>query len=178
VNGLADLPTFDGEGNVNVVVEAPRGSTIKLVYEPDLRAFKVRSALPLGLSYPFDWGFITGTRAEDEDPVDALLLNDVSTYPGVVIGCDVLGMLVLDQEVDGEARREINNRVVVRPSWERRLAYADVSELHDRVREEIEQFFLNVTFFTSKNARLLGWKGRAEAEAFVRARQRADLVDA
>ena len=85
------LRPFDDEGNLNMVVETPRGSAVKLKYEPKTKVFMVSRSLVLGLTYPFDWGFIPGTRAEDGDPLDALAVHDSSTYPGVVLPCRALG---------------------------------------------------------------------------------------
>ncbi len=79
------LRPFDDDGNLNMVVETPRGSTVKLKYEPKTKVFTVSRSLVLGLTYPFDWGFIPGTKAEDGDPLDALAVHDSSTYPGVVL---------------------------------------------------------------------------------------------
>src|SRR5204863_454587 len=67
--------------------ETPRGSNIKLDYEPEMRAFTVSRALPLGLVYPYDWGFIPGTNGEDGDLIDALAVHDGATYPGVILPC-------------------------------------------------------------------------------------------
>src|SRR4029434_4969654 len=78
-----DLPAFDSNGCLNVVVESPRGSRIKFVFQPDTNTFLAERMLGLGVTYPFDWGFICGTRAEDDDPVDAMVIEDVPTYPGV-----------------------------------------------------------------------------------------------
>jgi inorganic pyrophosphatase len=62
------------------VVECPRGSAVKLKYEPRLGAFTVSRALPLGLTI-LSTGFIPGTLAADGDPLDALALHDVGAYP-------------------------------------------------------------------------------------------------
>ena len=79
------LRAFNDDDDFNMVVETPRGSTVKLRYEPKTKVFTVSRALSLGLSYPFDWGFIPGTKAEDGDPVDALAIHDSATFPGVVL---------------------------------------------------------------------------------------------
>lgn len=68
------------------------------------------------MSYPFDWGFIPKTRGDDGDPVDAMILSDVSTYPGVVLQGRVAGMLELVQ-TDAGKKPQINNRVLLIPSW-------------------------------------------------------------
>jgi inorganic pyrophosphatase len=71
---LSSVEPFGDDGELRVVVEVPRGSTVKLIYEPKLKSFVVSRCLPLGLAYPFDWGFIPGTEGGDGDPVDAIAL--------------------------------------------------------------------------------------------------------
>jgi inorganic pyrophosphatase len=103
-------------------LEAPKGSLVKLKYEIKLGAFTVAHSLPLGLSYPFDWGFVPSTRAPEGDPLDILILHEASTYPGVVLPCRPLGVVEMDQE-EKNGERERNDRVIVMPAW------------HDRVGE-------------------------------------------
>ena len=76
------LPTFDDDGNLNMVVETPRGSAVKLKYEPKAKVFIVSRSLVLGLIYPFDWGFIPGTKSEDGDPLDGWRYTILRLTPG------------------------------------------------------------------------------------------------
>jgi inorganic pyrophosphatase len=69
---LSNLPTYGDDGAVYAVVEAPKGSSVKLKYDVEFGAFLISRALSLGLSYPFDWGFVPSTRAPDGDPLDVL----------------------------------------------------------------------------------------------------------
>ena len=50
---LIDLEPYGDNRQLHMIVETPRGSNIKLEYEPKLRAFTVSRALPLGLVYPY-----------------------------------------------------------------------------------------------------------------------------
>jgi hypothetical protein len=79
---MTDLPSFDDDGNLQVVVESPRGSTLKIDYDEEHGLFTVARSLPLGVSYPYDFGFVPSTRAEDGDPIDVMTLHDHATYPG------------------------------------------------------------------------------------------------
>ena len=166
---LTKLPAFNEDGELHVVVESPRGSGVKLKYEPDLGSFEYGKALPIGLTYPYDWGFVPGTRAEDGDPLDALVLTDVPSFPGVVIACRPLGMLQLDQKSEEKKGRERNDRLVAVPVKAKRFEeIEDPDDFSDRLREELERFFLNATFFSAKDPRVLGWKGPKYAEKKVR----------
>src|SRR4026208_2108188 len=111
---LHKLPVHDKDGNVYVVVETRRGSAAKLEFDPELRVFTLSKALILGLTYPYDWGFIPSTKGEDGDPIDALVLHDTATAPGLALKCKIIGVLeVLQKEKHKKPIR--NDRLIAVP---------------------------------------------------------------
>ena len=54
MTNLLKLPAFDDEDAVHVVVESPRGSSLKFKYDPDRRVMMLSRPLPQGLAYPHD----------------------------------------------------------------------------------------------------------------------------
>jgi inorganic pyrophosphatase len=163
---LLSLPTRGDDGDVHVVVESPRGSRVKLKYEPKLGVFTLSRPLILGVVYPFDWGFVPSTQAADGDPLDALVLSEAPTYPGVLLACRAIGVVRITQR--GEHGRERNDRVVAVPVKAPRTdGIADARQLHERVRREIAQFFLTAVALTDKEVMLEGWDGPEAAEKLV-----------
>jgi len=166
---LTTLTPFDGD-SIRVVVEAPRGCSLKLEYDPKIELFTVSRSLPLGMVYPFDWGFIPGTRADDGDPVDAMAIHPSSSFPGMVLPCRLLGMIEIEQRDDG-GKKQTNNRLITTPAWHEPLKeLKDARDLPKGVRQEFEQFFVAVTAFTDKEVRVRGWAGRAKALHFLKKR--------
>jgi inorganic pyrophosphatase len=164
---LARLPPRDQLGAVRVVVESPRGATVKLKYDAALGAMSVSRPLPLGLAYPYDWGFVPGTRAADGDPVDALVYWDVASYPGVVVPCRAVAVVRLEQDSRSNGRVR-NDRILAVPvKHSRGAAIGSPDDLPARVKDEIAQFFVSTIFFEPKNPALLGWGGPEEAERLV-----------
>src|SRR5215831_10480806 len=106
---LHKLPVHDKKGHVYVVVETPRGSAAKLEFDPDLQVFTLSKSLILGLTYPYDWGFIPSTRSEDGDPLDALILHDVP-----VLRCKIIGVLEVLQMQKGKHKLR-NDRLIAVP---------------------------------------------------------------
>jgi hypothetical protein len=75
MTNLLKIPTWADEQYIYAVVETPRGSTCKLDFDPALRLFTLAKPLMAGLAYPYDWGFIPSTKAEDGDPLDVLVVR-------------------------------------------------------------------------------------------------------
>jgi inorganic pyrophosphatase len=165
---LTRIPLHGKKGSYNVIVESPRGSTVKLKYEPMLGAFTISKPLVRGLRYPFDWGFVPSTLGPDGDPLDAMVYWDIVTYPGVVLPCRPLGILKVDEKKKKKNTRQRNDRLLMVPvSADRAEHLLSHQDLSRREREELEHFFLTVTAFTSKDVRILGWEGPEAAAAML-----------
>jgi inorganic pyrophosphatase len=164
------LKAFREDGSLNVIVESPRGAMLKFKYDLALDRIVLSRPLPSGLVYPHDWGFVPETRASDGDPVDAMIVWDGISYPGVLVPCRPIGILNVEQTNLKSGARERNDRLAVLPVTAPRFdAIKTVFDLPPRTREELERFFLAATFFEKKDVRMLGWEGLDKARAFVEA---------
>jgi inorganic pyrophosphatase len=167
MTNLLKLPTWTDDEHILAVIETPRGSTCKLDFDPSLGAFTLAKPLMAGLSYPYDWGFIPSTKAEDGDPLDVLVIHDAQTYPGVVLTCRPIGILEVEQKSKGKTER--NDRVFAvpdRPPLETDLK--DVRHLPSRARDELEKFFVATDALESKELHFLGWRGPKHAAKIIK----------
>lgn len=164
----ADLPSHAG-GMVVTVIETPRGSRNKIKFDPDLGVFRLDRILPAGLAFPFDFGFIPGTRAEDGDPLDVLVLLDQPVHPGCIVLVRLLGVIEVEQQKGGGGPAERNDRLVAVPGGPK--AHTSLRTLRD-----VDTFTLDAigAFFEAYHAldgdvvRILGRKGVNAAEAAIR----------
>jgi inorganic pyrophosphatase len=162
MTNLTKLPIWADENHVYAVVETPRGSSVKLEFDPKLHAFTLAKPLIAGLTYPYDWGFIPSTKADDGDPLDVLIIHDAATYPGLVLKCKPIGVLELEQTSNGKTER--NDRVFAVPDrapFEGHLQ--DIRRLPKRAISELETFFRATDALESKKLRFRGWSGPAKA---------------
>jgi inorganic pyrophosphatase len=156
------LPTTTSKGRIRVVVETPRGTEAKLTYKPKKKLFEYTRPLPAGLAYPYDWGFLPSTLGDDGDALDGLVIHEAASAPGVVIKCDLLAALRVVQTEDGETVR--NDRYVFCPHKQDAHSESLLGEnVPDRLRSEIEQFFLASVSGTDKQIEFEGWHDSSQA---------------
>lgn len=181
---LAKLPALVTRDTFRVVVESPRGSAVKLKYEPALQVMSVSRPLPVGLVFPYDFGFVPSTEGPDEDPVDALLVWDTTSYPGVVVTCRAVGIVRVRQNRHNFQRgaRIRNDRILAVPTNAQRQPEGPFTGAERRrLQEEVGNFLIAITILEGKDATILGWGGRREALRLIRTsggrtnRQRAPL---
>jgi inorganic pyrophosphatase len=142
MDGIAALPTFDPEsGELLTVVETPKESRNKYAFNPSLGVFELRRVLPRGMLFPYDFGFVPATKADDGDPLDVLLLLDDSAPMGCVIRARAVGVIEARQrEEKGDWVR--NDRLVaVAVHAKLHSDLKSIKELNPRILGEIEAFF-------------------------------------
>jgi inorganic pyrophosphatase len=164
---LHKLPVRSKSGDVYVVVETPRGSAAKLEFDSDLQAFTLAKSLILGLSYPYDWGFVPSTKGDDGDPIDVLVLHDAATSPGLVLRCKIIGVLEVIQKENGKQKIRNDRLIAVPRDSHREKSENDARDLPKQVREEIEKFFVATDELEDKQLKFLGWKGPRAGERLV-----------
>ena len=169
---LASLPTRNDDGSWLAVIEATQGTRHKLKYESDWQAFVLSGVLPLGLSFPYDFGFLPSTLGDDGDPLDVLVLADEALPPGTVVPCRIVGVLEAEQQDKG-GRPERNDRVIAVARESHR--YGECREMRDVASEvlgEIEQFFVAYNAHKGGRFKPLARRGAAVAAKLVRRGQR------
>lgn len=67
----------------NVIIETPRGSRNKYKYDENTGRIKFSKILPEGMMFPYDFGFIPNTKAQDGDPLDVLGAERRTNVPGL-----------------------------------------------------------------------------------------------
>jgi len=130
------------QNEITVIVETPKGSRNKLKYDSARRMYKLSKVMPEGMVFPYDFGFVPGTKAEDGDPLDVLLLTDEPLFPGCVVDSRMVGVIELEQEAEGKKTR--NDRLVAVPQVS--LLYSEIRDLaglNPTVLGQIEAFFVN-----------------------------------
>lgn len=128
---------------ITVMVESPKGYNQKFDYEPDTQRFKLKKILPAGLVFPFDFGMIPGTKGEDGDPLDVIVIAESGTFPGCLIECRMIGALQAElTERDGQTVR--NDRFVGIPLVSQLFPELDeLKQLPESILNQLEHFFKN-----------------------------------
>jgi len=167
-NPLHDRDCFDEEtGELNAIVDTPKGSRNKFKYDEKKDIFRLTKMLPVGSSFPFDFGYVPSTRGEDGDPLDLLILMDEPAFTGCLVPSRPIGVLVVEQSENGKTTR--NDRVIVVASDSQN--HSDVrylGDLNSNLIEEIEHFFISYNEAKGKRFEVVDRAGPDRAEAIVK----------
>src|SRR5712671_4777661 len=132
----------DDKKHVRVVIETPKGSHNKYALDEELRLFTLKKVLPAGMAFPYDFGFIPSTRAEDGDPTDVLVLMDEPAFPGCLLKCRIIG--IIEGEQGEKKSRERNDRIIAIEAANHSYARVHhVKDLGKKFVKELEEFFVN-----------------------------------
>lgn len=171
---LDRLPAWiDHRRAIQVVIETPKGSRNKYAFDGDAGLFRLKKVLPAGMAFPYDFGFVPSTLAEDGDPLDVLVLIDDAIFPGCVVSCRVIGAILGEQRDRAKHQRLRNDRLVAVEESNHGYAFLrKISELGKTFIEELDHFFVSYHDLSAEKFRILDVVGPNKALKLVRAAER------
>ena len=160
---LYHLPSGDRSPElVNAVIEVPGGSSNKYESDHELGVFRLDRVLYSPMHYPGEYGFIPSTYAEDDDPLDILVLMNRPTFTGSVVRARPLGFLEMSDEKGRD--QKILAVPVDDPRYDGNRHLDSISR--HRLRE-IEHFFRIYKELEGKKTIVEDWHGMDDTHRLI-----------
>lgn len=150
---------------VHAIIETPRNQRHKYAFDPGTGSFRKSMVLADGLQWPYDYGFIPQTLAQDGDPIDVLYLDDEPTFPGCLVEARVIGIVRI------EKNGEENDRILACPVPQEGLtqksdAFEDIGDVPDDMLQSICRYLVE---YSAAEGNKLVYRGTGSRKAALKA---------
>ena len=163
-----------GDKLLQVIIETPKGSHNKYSFDETQKIFVLKTVLPSGMVFPYDFGFVPQTLADDGDPLDVLVLMDTPAFPGCAVVARLIGVIEGEQLVPKLDPTRNDRLVAVAETTHMYAKFSKLKDMPKQALREIEEFFVNYHKLQGKKYRLLGCKGEKAALRLIeKARKKA-----
>tara|TARA_B100000700_G_C14805660_1_gene742743 strand:- start:58 stop:546 length:489 start_codon:yes stop_codon:yes gene_type:complete len=138
---------------VNLVVEIPAGSRNKYEFCSDSGMMALDRVLHSSVRYPFDYGFIPNTLAEDGAPLDAMVIMEEPTFAGCLIKARPIG--VLDMHDSGA----YDGKLLCIPHADpRKNGIKSIRQIANNQLEDVAEFFRTYKSLEGRVISIEGWR--------------------
>jgi inorganic pyrophosphatase len=152
-----------GDKLLQVIIETPKGCRNKYSFDEEQKIFVLKAALPAGMVFPYDFGFVPQTLADDGDPIDVLVLMDEPAFPGCALMARLIGVIEGEQTAPKLTPVRNDRLVAVAETTHLYAKMTKLKQLPKQALKEIEEFFVNYHRLQGKEYKLLGCKGKKTA---------------
>jgi len=125
------------------IIETPKGARNKFAYDRETGLFELRGLLPEGMVFPFDFGFVPSTLAEDGDPVDILVLMDAPAHVGCLLDVRLVGAISAQQTDQGKKKVENDRLLGVSIHTYQHESIESVADVSATLLSQVEEFFIS-----------------------------------
>ncbi len=160
------LNPFSAEGHLNVIIDTPKGSRNKYKYAPEVGLFKLGHVLPAGAVFPYDFGYLPGTRGGDGDPLDVMVLMDEPAFVGCLVPARLIGVIEAEQTTQGKTQRNDRFLAVAEEAQLYRAVQA-IDQVSTQLLDELEHFFRSYNELRRKQFKPLGRSGPERARQMI-----------
>lgn len=129
-------PGEDLPRKFTAVVEIPTGSKVKYELDKETGLLKVDRILYSAVHYPANYGFIPQTLAEDDDPLDVLILCQEQVAPLSLVQARSIGLMTMIDS--GKRDHKILAVAIHDPEYN---SFHDAAELPPHRLQMLRRFF-------------------------------------
>ncbi|MBL8865693.1 MAG: inorganic diphosphatase [Gemmataceae bacterium] len=158
------IPPGTGESSVaNVIVEIPKGRRTKFEVDKQTGLIKMDRYLYSSAVYPGDYGFIPQTLAEDNDPLDILVMVNEPTFSGCLIEARIVGIFKMRD------KNQNDFKILAVPNKDPLFdAMRKLEDVPKHFLREVEHFFSTYKQLEGVQIEALGWASHEDGAAEVR----------
>jgi inorganic pyrophosphatase len=164
MNVWKDIPVGDKPTILlNMVIEVISGSKDKYEYRSDWESFVLDRVIPSSVVFPVEYGFVPQTWAEDDDPLDIMVLSYQPLEVGCIVKVRAIGALIVEDEKGMDAK------ILSVPVNDAKFdGYKDICDVHPHRLREIQEFFETYKRLEPhKFVKFKEWKNVEETKAIV-----------
>ncbi len=159
-----DVPVGpDAPEEFNVVIEVSKGSKVKYELDKESGLLLVDRVLYSSIVYPENYGFVPRTLADDDDPLDVLVLMQEPVLPLSIMKVRPIGILPMVDEGEND-----ENIICVHVDDPEYNAYNHVNEFPDHRLKEIKQFFMEYKNLEDKEVSMGDVSGPEDAIEYIK----------
>ncbi|MDO5555607.1 MAG: inorganic diphosphatase [Clostridia bacterium] len=144
------------------VIEITKGGKNKYELDKETGLLKLDRVLYTATHYPANYGFIPRTYADDNDPLDVLVLCQENIDPMTLVECYPIGVITM---IDSEENDEKIIAVAKKDPFLN--MYKDIKDLPNHISSEIMHFFEVYKQLEDKQTVVEKVLGREEAEKII-----------
>ena len=138
-------PGEDAPQEFNAITEIPFGASVKYELDKASGLIKMDRVLYSAVYYPANYGFIPQTLAEDDDPLDVLVLCQEAVVPLTLIHARTIGIITMIDQ--GEKDHKIIAVATEDPEFN---SYREAAEMPSHRLHMLRRFFQDYTQLEGK----------------------------
>ena len=152
--------------DINVLIEVPLGGhPIKYELDKEAGVLVVDRFLYTPMTYPGNYGFVPHTLSDDGDPIDVLICNTRPLFPGCVINCRPIGVLVMEDDKGQDEKIIAVPSPQVTRRFEKVMNHTDLPEI---TLQQVEHFFEHYKDLEKgKWVKIGGWGDSIKAKQLI-----------
>ncbi len=150
---------------VDVLIEISKNSNVKYELDKEKNRIRVDRFLYTAMNFPFNYGFIPETLADDGDPVDVVVLSYAPIVPGSLIKVIPIGVLEMEDEAGQDEKIIAVPLKKIDPFWG---IYENIDDIPQIYKDQIKHFFENYkTLEPGKWVKIKNWLNKEKAEELI-----------
>lgn len=144
------------------IVEIPMGSQNKYELDKKTGLLKVDRVLHSAVFYPANYGFIPRTYADDDDPLDVLVLGQEPIHPMCLVDCRAIGLMTMRDQ------NALDHKVIAVHTHDPEFNfYHDIAQLPTHKLALLRRFFQDYKALEGKEVVVDRYRDRFEAHDVI-----------